>query len=317
MSLSDASDGADSLPRAERGVIPVICGPTAAGKSEIALRLAEQFGRAIVVADSRQVYRRFDIGTAKPSAGERRRVTHFGIDLVDPSQRYSAAQWVSDASTALQAQPKAIIAGGTGLYLRALFEGLFSEPEIDAARRSQLLGWLETQTTDELRRWTQHLDPVRAHLGRTQLLRAIEIALLTGNPISRLHAEAAGSTPISQPSYLVIDPGPVLQERIAKRFDQMVEAGWLEEIQALRSAVPDDAPAWNASGYRALREVVDGSLTLRRARDRVIIETRQYAKRQRTWFRHQLPPQRTMRVNPLDDGAEQAIERWWRSVNRE
>ena len=307
--MSVASDGAD--------LVPVICGPTAAGKSEIALRLAEGFGRAIVVADSRQVYRRFDIGTAKPSAEEQRRVTHFGIDLVDPSHRYSAAQWASDASNALRQQPKSIVAGGTGLYLRALFEGLFSEPELDEARRTQLLRWLETQSTDELRRWTQHLDPARAHLGRTQLLRAIEIALLTGSPISRLHASAISPTLVSQPSYLVIDPGPVLQERIAKRFDQMVQAGWLDEIAALRPTVPDDAPAWKASGYRVLREVVDGSLTLRRARDQVIIETRQYAKRQRTWFRHQLPAECTTRVNPLDDGAEQAIERWWRSVNRE
>jgi tRNA dimethylallyltransferase len=315
--LSVASDAADSLPQAERPTIPVICGPTAAGKSEIALRLAARFGGTIVVADSRQVYRGFDIGTAKPSADEQRRVTHLGIDIADPTERFSAAQWALMASPALAAHPRPIVAGGTGLYLRALFEGLFDEPELDPSRRTRLTTYLDAQPTDELRRWTRELDPARAHLGRTQLLRAIEIALLTGAAISSLHARPRSSPIAPSPSYLVVDPGPALQRRIVTRFDQMIAAGWIEETQRLRTMVPDDAPAWKASGYRVLRGVVDGKLSLQRAREQVIIETRQYAKRQRTWFRNQLPPERTTRVNPLDAGAEQVIQEWWSSVNRE
>lgn len=289
----------------------MICGPTAAGKSDIALRLADRTQRPIVVADSRQVYRGFDLGTAKPAADERRRIRHYAIDVADPTERFSAAQWAAIAAEALEAHAaptRPIVVGGTGLYLRALFEGLFREPEIDAGKRMALLDWLDGQTTDELRRWVAELDPPRASLGRTQLLRAIEVATLTGTQISELHASQA-IRPVWRARYLVVDPGPSLHARIDRRLESMLAAGWLDEVRRLRG-VPDDAPAWKASGYRALREVVDGLISLEEAKERILIETRQYAKRQRTWFRHQLPPDATTRVNPEQSDAGQIIARW-------
>lgn len=300
--MSDVSGGVD---------IAVICGPTAAGKSDLALRLAARQGRTILVADSRQVYRGFDIGTAKPTAEEQAVVPHIGIDVAEPTQRFSAAQWAELGNRAIDAAgPRPpIVVGGTGLYLRALFDGLFEEPNLDPERRRATLAWLEGQTTDELRRWVTAIDPARATLGRTQLLRAIEVALLTGSRISELHATHA-TVSRWRPRYLVVDPGATLHERIARRFDSMIAAGWLDEVRGLR-AVPDDAPAWKSSGYRALRDVVHGRSDLDEARKRILIETRQYAKRQRTWFRHQLPEQSTTRIDPAIANVDAAVDVWF------
>ena len=280
------------------------------------MRLAARHGRAILVADSRQVYRRFDIGTAKPTAEERRRVPHFGLDVADPTERFSAAQWAEHAEHVLGtagAGALPIVVGGTGMYLRALFEGLFVEPTVDEQRKQTLLTWLDARPTEELRRWAAELDPVRAPLGRTQLLRAVGVALLTGERISRLH-ETRARKPGWRPRYLVVDPGPTLQGRIDHRLDAMLGSGWLDEVRSL-DGLPDDAPAWKATGYRALRDVVRGTTSLDQARESILIETRQYAKRQRTWFRHQLPEEQTMRVNPGQSDADAMIDRWWESVH--
>ena len=173
--------------------LAVIAGPTAAGKSAIALALAERHGAALVSADSRQVYRRFDIGTAKPSPEERQRVVHHGIDVVDPTERYSAARFAEDAERWIgedrAAGRDSIVAGGTGFYLRAIFEPLFAEPPMDPVARTALQSHLAELPSEELRRWCEELDPPRAALGRTQLLRAIEVALLTGERLSDLHAK--------------------------------------------------------------------------------------------------------------------------------
>jgi tRNA dimethylallyltransferase len=303
-SLSDGSDAAD--------VVPVICGPTAAGKSAIAARLAAKYKRPILVADSRQVYRRLDIGTAKPTASEREGVPHFGLDLVDPSQRFSAARWAEMAEGELAGTDRErvpLVVGGTGMYLRALFEGLFVDPTADDHRRGAVLDWLDTLPTDRLREWASELDPDRAGLGRTQLLRAVAVALLTGTRISRLY-ETHAREPRWRPRYLVVDPGPALHQRIEHRLDSMLGAGWLDEVRSLGD-LADDAPAWKATGYRTLRDVVRGDLSMDEARERILIETRQYAKRQRTWFRHQLPDDVTTRVNPDAPGADAAIASWW------
>ena len=296
-------------------VVPVICGPTAAGKSAIALTLAAEYGRAILAADSRQVYRRFDVGTAKPTADERRRVAHRGLDLVEPTEQFSAARWADTAEQDLAAAAEGgvpIVVGGTGMYLRALFEGLFVDPTTGDGKRTAMLEWLDTRPTDELRQWTIALDPIRADLGRTQLLRAVAVALLTGTQISRLHATHARQ-PRWRARYLVVDPGPTLHERIERRLDRMLGAGWLDEVRSL-DGLPDDAPAWKSTGYRALRDVVRGTMSLDEARECILTETRQYAKRQRTWFRHQLPDEHTTRVNPERADADTIVARWWKSV---
>ncbi len=292
----------------------VIVGPTAAGKSAIATALAERHGAAIVSADSRQIYERFDVGTAKPSLADRARVPHHGIDVVPPTERYSAARFASDAAqwiaSDVAADRATIVAGGTGFYLRALIEPLFVEPPMDHAARLSLQRWLDELPLDELRRWCLTLDPPRAALGRTQLQRAIEVALLTGERLSDLHARPP-RPPLFRARYLVVDPGLVLHERIAARVDAMLDGGWPEEVSDLLGSVPDDAPAWNAAGYAVVRRLVRGDISRMHAREQVIIETRQYAKRQRTWLRHQLGGASVTLLDPTAPDASAIVDQWW------
>lgn len=294
--------------------VPVICGPTAAGKSAVALWLAARHAGTIVSADSRQVYRGFDVGTAKPTAEERARVPHRGIDVADPSERYSAAAWAAAADTWLgEARASgrvAIVVGGTGFYLRALFDELFEEPALDVDRRRALEQVLAPMSVPELRRWVERLDPERAHLGRSQLLRSVEIALLTGERLSALHRTRA-RPPRHRARYLVVDPGGALADRIAARLDATFAGGWVEEVRRLMDLVPEHAPAWNATGYATIRRLVRGEVGLREAREAILIETRQYAKRQRTWFRHQLPPDDVTRLDPAARDWMERAERWW------
>ncbi len=300
-------------------VVAAVVGPTAAGKSALALALAERVGAAVVSADSRQIYRRFDVGTAKPAADERRRVAHFGVDVADPAERWSAARWadacerwVRDCDARALAP---LLVGGTGLYVRALAEPLFAEPALDPGRRAALSAVLGAYPTDELRRWVRVLDPARAHLQRTQLLRAAEVALLSGERISALHARDA-RPPRFALRYLVVDPGPVLAARIERRVDQMLAAGWLDEVEALAAAVPADAPAWQSTGYDAWLDHLGGRLSFAAARERVVVATRQYAKRQRTWFRHQLAGADVLRLDPDAPGALDRALAWWRAGSR-
>ncbi|HMI47237.1 MAG TPA: tRNA (adenosine(37)-N6)-dimethylallyltransferase MiaA [Gemmatimonadaceae bacterium] len=305
--------------RAGKAELRIICGPTGAGKSAVALELCEMNNAAIISADSRQIYSGFDIGTAKPTLEERARVTHYGIDVARPEERYSAARWANEAAQWIACADKsgndAVIVGGTGLYIKALVNPLFAAPEVDPLLRAELERELETKSLADLRRWCDELDPARAHLGRTQLLRAIETALLSGSRISDLHAEHKAATSHSrerdQASYLVLDPGSALGARLEKRVDDMLEAGWADEVRELMETVPPGAPAWKASGYAVMREHVEGRLDLSSARQRIIIETRQYAKRQRTWFRHQLPPAAVTFVNPEDSQARAVVREWW------
>lgn len=278
------------------------------------MRVAEAVQLTVVSADSRQIYRRFDIGTAKPTAAELARVPHAGTDLIEPDERYSAARWADDAirwiSEARSAKRAPVIVGGTGLYLRALLSPFFQEPPLDPDRRTRLLTQLDRLGTEELRRWCSALDPARAGLGRTQLLRAVEIALLTGMPISRLHREAS-RPPHARARYLVVDPGAALSAEIEQRVDAMLAGGWGDEVETLIRTVAPTAPAWKATGYEAVRDWVSGRVTRETARTRVIVETRQYAKRQRTWFRHQLESDAVTRIDPKLPDAMDAVWKWW------
>jgi len=294
-------------------VVRVICGPTAAGKSRVAMELARAIPLAIVSADSRQLYRGFDVGTAKPTVRDRQTVPHYGVDVLEPTQRASAAWWADRADEwlrdAFSSGRTPVVVGGTGLYLRALFGTLFQEPPMDSERRADLQAVLGALEVEELRRWVRELDPSRAALGRTQLLRAAEIALLTGRRVSDLHRELA-RPPRWRARYLVVDPGVGLKERIEARARAML-GSWRDEVRQLAHSVPSDAPAWNASGYRAIRLLECGELTPDEALETVIIETRQYAKRQRTWFRHQLADQQVSRLDPASgDWLGRAVA-WW------
>jgi len=303
MSSSDASAGAE---------LRILCGPTAAGKSALALELAARHGLTILSADSRQVYRGFDIGTAKPSPAERRQVPHEGLDLADPAERFSAAAWAKHATDVIERVgiERLLIVGGTGLYLRALVKPLFDEPPMDPARRAALAAELDALDTATLRRWVSHLDASRAGLGRTQLLRALEVALLTGRRISALHREAERQARW-RARWLVVDPLEQLPERIERRIGLMLGAGWLDEVGALAARVPPEAPAWNACGYAELRAVALGEGNLEATRRTILVSTRQYAKRQRTWFRHQLSGEAVTLIDPRSDDAGTRAERWW------
>lgn len=306
MSSSGVSAGAEVRP-----ALRIICGPTGAGKSAVALALAEAQGLTILVADSRQVYRGFDIGTAKPTVTERAQVPHEGLDLADPTERYSAAAWARQAAEVIRrvGVDRVLIVGGTGLYLRALTEPLFEEPPLDPERRAALAAVLDPLDTATLRRWVTHVDVCRAGLGRTQLLRALEVAMLTGRRISDLHREAARA-PHWRARWLVVDPGDELHARIERRLGQMLAEGWLDEVRALAARVPDAAPAWNACGYESLRQVVQGAGSLGDAQAAILVATRQYAKRQRTWFRHQLIDQAVTHIDPRSADAADAAGRW-------
>lgn len=301
----------------------VIVGPTAAGKSAIALALAEQVGATIISADSRQLYAGFDIGTAKPTATERAQVPHAGIDILPPTERYSAHRWAEDAErwmTAARAAGRAsVIVGGTGFYIRALVEPLDAVPSLDPVRRQALEGFMATLDHATLHQWCARLDPERARLGHAQQRRAIETVLLTGTRLSHVFAtaaevsrhHAAGRRTVH---YLVVDPGPVLASRIATRVQAMVQAGWPEEVRALMATVPPDAPAWQASGYGMMRTAVSGGCSMAHAIERISIETRQYAKRQRTWFRHQLPAEQVTRLDSTAPDAMAQAMAWWSST---
>ena len=295
--------------------LPVIAGPTGAGKSALALELAARAPVTIISADSRQVYRGFDIGTAKPTPAELARVPHALIDVVDPGERCTAARWAVAAEQAIDEARAAgrvpLVVGGTGLYLRALFQPLFVEPPLDPAGREALALDLAARTTDDLRHQVMRLDPPRAHLGRAQLLRAVEVAVLTGAPITEWYARAPRPARFA-PSWLLVERGTALGARLAARVDAMLGAGWIDEVRELTRTLPREAPAWNATGYRVIRQVALGERDLDSARQLVLVGTRQYAKRQRTWFRHQLGSAEALVVDLEHPSSTDRALAWWR-----
>lgn len=293
----------------------LLVGPTGAGKSALALALAERRGLTLVSADSRQIYRGFDIGTAKPSAAERARVPHEGVDVAEPHERWSAARWATEAEAwvtrAAAAGRPALVVGGTGLWMQALVRPLAAEPSMDPARLAAVRAELATLDTPALRASVEALDPPRAHLGRAQLLRAAEVALVSGTRLSDLHAAQGLQTPRAA-RWLVVDPGDALDARLDRRRAEMVDAGWVREVEHLVATIPEGAPAWNACGYREIRDAVRGARPLAEALALVRVRTRQYAKRQRTWFRNQLNDVGPVfRIDPTSADAFARADHWF------
>lgn len=279
------------------------------------MQLAERHGLRIISADSRQIYRRFDIGTAKPTAAERARVPHRGVDVAEPTEQWSAARWCAEAEGWIAEDQAAgrpsLVVGGTGLWLQALVRPLAEQPPMDPAHLAQVRASLTKQPTPELREMVERLDPPRAHLGRAQLLRAAEVVLVTGQRLSDLHA-AQGVVAPRPARWLVVDPGPQLDRWLLARRDQMLADGWMQEVERLEQEVPGGAPAWNACGYREIREVVRGERDLPDALEAVRVSTRQYAKRQRTWFRNQLDNVGPVtRLDPTAPDAAAVADRWF------
>lgn len=305
MSLSAASAGSS---------LRVIIGPTAAGKSALALRLAAQSEGAIISADSRMVYRGFDIGTGKPNADEQAAVPHYGIDVAEPSDRWTAAryathagQWI-DEVTASGRTP--VLVGGTGFWVAAVVAPLAPMPVLPEPARTALAAELMAMDHATLRRWCEALDPPIAALGHAQWRRAVEVALLSGVRLSEWH-RAAPAIPPRPVRYLVVDPGAALDARIADRVDQMLADGWTDEVRGLVSRVPPDAPAWRGCGYERIRAAVASGGMTAAVRDAIVTETRQYARRQRTWCRRQLTHGPLTRLDPEAPNAWAIARAWW------
>jgi tRNA dimethylallyltransferase len=229
-------------------------------------------------------------------------------------ERWSAARWAAHAADIIGkiGAHRVLVVGGTGLYLNALVSPLFDEPPTDPTRRAALSHELDAWPLATLRDWAKRLDPARAHLGRTQLIRSIEVALLSGERLSTLHKES-GTAVRFRARWLVVDPGTPLQEQIAYRLATMLAAGWIDEARELDRTVDADAPAWQACGYAAIRAVARGEQALQDASPGILVQTRQYAKRQRTWFRHQLAGADVTRLDPRERSAAGTAEAWWRA----
>ncbi len=301
----------------------VITGPTATGKSALSLAVAERLGGEIVSMDSRQVYRGMDIGTAKLPAGERGGIPHYGLDLVEPNERYSAGAFARDARRWIgeirAAGHVPILVGGTGFFLRALTHPLFHEPALEPARRERLKRWLRGQPEAALRAWLRVLDPATAAAleaggGVQRVARALEVALLTGRPLSWWHAHAATEQPPLALRVFVLDlPRAELYRRIDARVLALLEAGLEGEVRALvERGFDEHAPGLNATGYLELLPYLRGETSLVAVVDAIQRASRRYARRQLTWFRHQLPPDAVWLDGrrPLDELADEIARRW-------
>ena len=272
---------------------PVVVGPTGVGKTAVAAALAALTPITVISADARQIYRGLDIGTAKPNPETLTRVPHLGLDLIDPGARYSAgrfareaAGWLADVRAAGR-QP--VVVGGTGLYIRALAEGLFHEPPFDPDRREQLRNWSESLEGADLARWAGRLDQRFPGGGRQRAARAVEVALLTGHALSWWQREARESGTL-RPWYIQLTvPREVLHRRLAARVDEMLAAGFVDEVRRiLARGIALDAPGLDGVGYREVASMLQGQLPEAQLRDAILVSTRRYAKRQDTWFRNQL-----------------------------
>jgi tRNA dimethylallyltransferase len=278
----------------------LIAGPTASGKSALALALAEALGGTIINADSMQVYRDLRIVTARPSAQEEARVPHLLYGHVDAAENYSVGRWCVDASAALAAVERAgrlpVVVGGTGLYFKALTRGLAAVPPIPPQIRSAVRERLEREGTAALYAELSARDAATAHRlmprDRARVTRALEVILATGRSLTDWHRE--GMKPALDPAVAVklfLDVERVeLYRRIDARFDAMLASGALDEVRALRRRDLDPAlPAMKAHGVPWLIRHLNGEIDLAAAVEGAKRDTRRYSKRQGTWFRHQLP----------------------------
>jgi tRNA dimethylallyltransferase len=281
---------------AERPLL-VIVGPTASGKSTLGVWLAERLRGEVIACDSTQLYRGFDIGTAKPTLHERRSIPHHLLDVLDGSQESTAGGYRELALQALddlrERNKLPILTVGTGLYLRALLEGLADVPQRSEELRARLWAGVEEHPPGYLHRVLQRLDAESAKkimpADEQKLIRAIEVCLLTKKPLSEVHR--TGRKPLLGWRAIKIGLMPAreaLYARVHARTDAMLAQGWLEEVRGLlEKGVPEDAKAFDFIGYRELRKVLRAEMPLEDARVAIHQATRRYAKRQVTWFRRE------------------------------
>ena len=281
----------------EKPAVIVLTGPTAVGKTALSLRLAETLDGEIVGADSMQVYRGMDVGTAKASAKERARVPHHMIDVADPARDFSVAEYVPMAEAALRgilARGRLpLICGGTDFYIQALLKGLDFSEERESGLRRQLQERMEREGPEALHRELAKIDPAAAAAihpnNRKRVIRALEYHRETGQRISDLNQAQQEQESPYRVLYLVLDlPRETLYRRIEERVDQMFAQGLEEEVRALLAqGVPAGSTAMQALGYKEMLDFLEGRCTREEAADRIKLGSRHYAKRQLTWFRRE------------------------------
>ena len=291
-----------------------LTGATTSGKTELSLAVAEALGGEIVSMDSRQVYRGMDIGTDKVSDEARTRIPHHGLDRVDPDQRYSAGQFARDVRRwipEIEGRGRVpLLVGGTGFFLRSVLRPIFAEPEMDEARLQALRGWLDEQPRPRLEDWVRRLDPDRAETaiegGPQRMARTLEVTLLSGRPLSWWHDEAPPDGEAVPGVVVVLErPRAELDRRIEARAEAMVERGLVDEVRRLAASGFDETdPGMSGTGYREVLAHLRGSITLDDAVAQIQGATRRYARRQLTWFRHQLPED-AVRVDARQPREEQ------------
>ncbi len=277
--------------------ILVICGPTASGKTALAAALAQRLGGEVVSADSMQVYRRMDIGTAKPTPDETRGIPHHMIDVADPEENYSVARYVQDAvpivDSILARGKLPIVAGGTGLYIDHLVAGRqFAPFEADSGLREHLQNRAAEEGLPALRTELEHIDPaaaVRIHPNdEKRTIRALEVFLSTGKTITQHDAESRALPNRYAPLTIALNfqERSWLWERIDRRVDEMMERGLEREVrELLASGVSPNCTAMQAIGYKELSAAISAGRPVSKGAEEVKLRSRQYAKRQLTWFR--------------------------------
>jgi tRNA dimethylallyltransferase len=290
------------VPSSPPSILIVICGPTATGKSGLALNLAQSFNGIILSADSRQIYREFDIGTAKPSTWERQLVPHDLIDICEPTEILTVAEYQSQSMTLIQQihlqgrldNPNhltlPLLVGGTGLYIKSVVRGL-KIPRV--APQSELRSQLQQLGQPQCYSMLQQVDPIAANKIHpndvVRTIRALEVFYVTGEPISVQQGEYPPTYPILQIGLDCYDGDAAhtdpLTLRIAQRTTAMVKAGLVEEVEYLRSKYGSDLPLLGTLGYQEMGQYLEGKISLPEAQELTVIHTRQFAKRQRTWFR--------------------------------
>lgn len=282
-------------PKTQTKPLVAIVGPTGAGKSALGIAVAERFGGEVVCCDSTQVYRRFDIGTAKVPPAEQQGIPHHLMDLLDADEIFTAGDYRRRALDVLEdlrrREKLAVFTVGTGLYLRALLEGLSDAPTRSDELRERLRRLADARGHEHLHRALSRLDPAAAariaSRDVTKIIRALEVRMLSGKPITELHrAGRSGLQGYHAIKIGLAPPRAALYQRIERRVDAMLAAGWLAEVEALVSAgMPSDSKPFQFIGYGELRTHLAGVITLDAAVAAIRQATRRYAKRQLTWFR--------------------------------
>jgi tRNA dimethylallyltransferase len=277
------------------GVAYALLGPTASGKSALALALAKETPLEIVVIDSTQVYRGMDIGTAKPTAAERAAVPHHLIDLIEPDRSYSAGEWREAAirvvGEILARKKLPLLVGGTMLYYRALVCGLDDLPQADVAVRAEIDADAARRGWPALHADLAKLDPETARRlppnDSQRIQRALEVFRLTGTPLSKLHGSSRSVLPFELHGFALFPDRAILHRRIEERFSGMLEMGLVDELKGLRKKfdLKPSMPSMRAVGYRQVWEMLEGGSEAATMREKAVAATRQLAKRQMTWLR--------------------------------